>query len=103
MSEFVTRVEYEEHNLRMEDEHKRQNHRIEVCEKALEQNNKLLVTVEKLALSLQNMQKEQSKIREDIDEIKNRDGEKWRETGKDVIKIILGILIGYILKQMGIF
>lgn len=102
MSDFVTRVEYDEHNRRMEDEHKRQNHRIDACEKAIEQNNKLLVSVEKLALSVENIQKDQSKIREDVDEIKNRDGAKWRETGKDILKIVLGLVIGYIMNQIGI-
>ena len=33
MSEFITRLEYEEHNLRMEDEHKRQIRRIDQLEK----------------------------------------------------------------------
>jgi hypothetical protein len=43
-----------------------------------------------------------SKLRTDVDEIKGRDGQKWRKTGEDILKIILGIVVGYILKQIGI-
>ena len=102
MDGFVTRVEYDEHNRRMEDEHNRQNHRISIVERAMEQNNKLLVSVERLAISMENMQKEQAQLKEDVEEIKNRDGQKWRKTGEDILKIVLGIVIGYILKQLGI-
>lgn len=102
MDGFVTRVEYDEHNRRMEDEHNRQNHRISIVERAMEQNNKLLVSVERLAISMENMQKEQAQLKEDVEEIKNRDGQKWRKTGEDILKIVLGIVIGYILKQIGI-
>ena len=102
MEGYVTRAEYEEHNLRMEDEHKRQNNRISILEKAIEQNNKLLINVERLALNMENMQKEQKELRDDMDEIKDRDGQKWRKTGDDLLKIVLGIVVGYILKQIGI-
>lgn len=102
MEGYVTRREYEEHNLRMEDEHKRQNQRLEIVEEAIKQNNKLLVSIEKLALNMQNMQKEQAQLRDDVEEIKNRDGQKWRKLGEDFIKIVLGILVGYIFTQLGI-
>lgn len=103
MSEFVTRKEYEEHNLRMDDEHKRQNRRIEKAEQKIEENNKLIIAVEKIANSVEQMQKEMSTLRSDVDDIKNRDGQKWRKTIEDISKIVLGVLIGYVLKQIGIY
>ena len=59
MGDFLTIAEHKEFAQRMEDEHKRQNHRIDILEKGIEQNNKLLVLVERLAVSMENMQKEQ--------------------------------------------
>lgn len=103
MSEFVTRKEYEEHNLRMDDEHKRQNRRLEKAEQKIEENNKLIISVEKIANSVEQMQKEMSTLRGDVDEIKERDGRKWRKTIEDISKVVLGVLIGYILKQIGIY
>lgn len=109
MEGYVTRLEYEEHNKRMDDEHKRQNHRIEFLEKAVEQNNKLLISVEKLALSMENMQKEQQEQGErleaqgeEIKELKGRDGEMWRKILFEVIKAIVLLLVGYIFAQIGI-
>lgn len=103
MSEFVTRKEYEEHNLRMEDEHKRQNIRIEKAEQKLEDNNRLILAVQKLADNVENMQKEMLNLRNDVDEMQERDGQKWRKTTEDIAKIVLGVVIGFILKQIGIY
>lgn len=100
MGEFVTRAEYEEHNLRMEDEHKRQNRRIDLLEKATEQNNKLLVSVEKLALSMENMQREQQEQGERLEILESRDGEMWRKATGYIMTAIIGIIVGYIFTQI---
>lgn len=101
-SGYVTRVEYQEHNARMEDEHKRQNHRLELLEEATKQNNKLLISVEKLALSMENMQKELKEQGERVDTLEARDGESWRNLVKEVIKILLGVVLGVVLTQIGL-
>lgn len=98
---WIARQEYEEHNKRMEDEHKRQNHRIELLEKATEQNNKLLVSVERLAVSMENMQKEQQEQGERLEILENRDGEMWRKVVSHVITVAIGIVVGYIFTQIG--
>lgn len=110
MEDFLSRKEHQEFEKRMEDEHRRQNHRIELLEKATEQNNKLLISVERLALSMEGMQEEQKEQGEQLEKqsdrigvLESRDGEKWRDAAKNAGSCILGILIGYILKQMGIF
>ncbi len=109
-NDYISRQEYEEHSKRMEDEHRRINYRVGELEKATEQNNKLLVSVEKLALNMETMQKEQQKQGErleaqgeEIEELKNRDGEKWRNVTSHLLTTALGIFAGYILKQVGIF
>ena len=66
MDSFVIRAEYEEHNRRMEDEHVRLNKRVSKIEQALEENNKLLIAVERLASSMEVMQKEQKEQGERI-------------------------------------
>lgn len=101
-SGYITRLEYEEHNKRMDDEHRRMNHRLAAVETATEQNNKLLLSVEKLAINMENMQKEQQAQREEIEEIKGRDGNKWREVAKYVVVTLIGIGLGYIAKNLGL-
>lgn len=102
MEGYVTRVEYEEHNKRMEDEHARQNHRISLLEKATEQNNKLLISVEKLALNMENMQKEQKEQGERLEVLENRDGQMWRTAVADIIKVLIGGIVGFLLTQIGL-
>ena len=99
---YITRLEYEEHNKRMDDEHRRMNHRLTAVENATAQNNKLLVSVEKLALNMENMQKEQAAQRGEIEEIKSRDGKKWRKATDYIVSAAIGILVGFVFAQIGI-
>lgn len=108
MDNYISRQEYDEHSKRMEDEHRRINHRIVELEKATEQNNKLLVSVEKLAVNMETMQKEQQKQGErlevqgeEIEELKNRDGKMWSRAVEHGLTVTIGIVIGYVFKQLG--
>lgn len=55
--EFVRRMEAE--NKRLEDEDRRQNHRIDELEETMRQIGALTTSVEKLAVSMERMAKEQ--------------------------------------------
>lgn len=101
MEDFWTRHEQEQYTKRMEDEHKRQNHRIAELEKAFEQNNKLLVSVEKLALSMENMRKEQIDQGERLERLEARDGEMWRKVVSYAITAVIGIVLGFVFTQLG--
>ena len=101
MDSPITRAEHLEFVKRMEEEHKRQNVRIGATEKALEQNNKLLVSVEKLALSMENMQKEQKDQGERLEALEGRDGEMWRKVVSHLITAAVSILVTYIFSQIG--
>jgi hypothetical protein len=101
MDSALTRAEHNEFAKRMEDEHTRQNHRISEIEKTLEQNNQLLIHVERLATSMETMQKEQSNQGERLKKLESRDGEMWRKVVGYVVTAILGIVIGFIFMQIG--
>lgn len=101
MESALTRAEHNEFAKRMEDEHTRQNHRIAEIEKTLEQNNQLLIHVERLATSMETMQKEQTNQGERLKKLESRDGEMWRKVVGYVITTILGIVIGFIFMQIG--
>ena len=103
MEDYVTRKEYEEHNRRMEDEHNRQNHRIGAVEDTVRQIGELTISVKEMAISVKNMSEEQKALRTDMEEVKNRDGQRWRKAISHIIDVALGVLVGYILKLIGIF
>lgn len=101
MDGALTRAEHNEFAKRMEDEHTRQNKRISELEKAVESNNKLLISVERLALSMETMQKEQADQGERLEKLESRDGENWRKLVGYVISAVVGIIIGFLFKQIG--
>ena len=102
MSDYIERKEYEEHAKRMEDEHERLHHRLEVVEEDTRNLSKLCISVESLANSVKTMLKEQEKHDQRIVVLESRDGEKWRDTMRDVAKILLGAAFGFLLKEVGI-
>lgn len=101
MDQYLTLNEHREYAKRMDDEHKRQNHRLEELEKQTAQNNKLLVSVEKLALSMENMQKEQADQREKLEALEARDGEMWRKAVSYIITAVLSAVVGFALTHIG--
>lgn len=100
-NECVSLKVYEEHNKSMDAEHQRMNQRITALEKSHEENHKLLISVEKLALSMENMQKEQREQGERLDKLEDRDGDNWRKVSAYIVTTVIGIVVGYIFKQLG--
>lgn len=97
----ITRAEHEEFVKRMEDEDRRQNRRIEILEESVQQFTSLTASVEKLALNMENMLKEQEAQGKRLEALEDRDGEKWRAMISYVGTTIIGILIGYIFTLLG--
>ena len=97
----ITRAEHEEFVRRMEDEDHRQNRRIEILEESVQQFTSLTASVEKLALNMENMLKEQEAQGKRLEALEDRDGEKWRTMISYVGTTVIGILIGYIFKLIG--
>ena len=102
MAEFMSMELHEEYAKRMDDEHTRQNHRLANLEKAVEENRELLITVERIANSIENMQNEQKRQSEKLEELYSRDGNKWRKATDYILTALLGIAFGLIASQLGI-
>lgn len=104
----ITRAEHEEfrrameaENQRLADEDKRQNRRIEALEESVRQIGALTTSVEKLALSIESMVKEQEQQGKRLEVLEGRDGEMWRKVTGHVITVIIGAVLGYIFTQIG--
>lgn len=101
MDEYVTRAEHEEFRIRLDAENNRQNKRIDLLEKNEQQIQSLATSVEKLALNMENMLKEQERQGERLEALESRDGEMWRKVTGYVITAVIGIVVGYIFTQFG--
>lgn len=98
----ITRAEHEEFRRRIEEENRRQDKRIEL----LEENTKRLETlnnaIEKLAVNMENMLKEQVQQGERLGILEARDGELWRKVVSYAVTAIAGAVIGFVAKQLGL-
>ena len=94
--EFCRRMETE--LQRLEDENRRQNRRLELLEENVRQNGMLVTSVEKLALNMENMLKEQVNQGKRLETLESQDGEKWRKAVWCVISAIIGIAVGMIFR-----
>ena len=101
MENPITRAEHEEFRRRLEEENKRQDARIGILEDSVQQIGALATSVEKLALSMQSMLKEQEKQGKRLEALEGRDGEKWRKVMGYIVTAIVGVVLGYLFKKIG--
>ena len=99
--EGISREEHEEFRRRMEEEDNRQNRRIDLVEKSIQQIGDIAMSVEKMAVSLQSMVKEQEQQGKRLEALESRDGEMWRKAVGYAVTALLGAVIGFALKQIG--
>lgn len=106
--DYISRHEHEEfrrsmeaENQRLEDENIRQNHRLNALEETVKQVAAISTSVEKLALNMENMLKEQVSQGKRLETLESRDGEMWRKVVGYVVTTIVGIVFGILFKQGG--
>lgn len=100
--EGISREEHEEFRRRMEEEDKRQNRRIDLVENSIQQIGEIAMSVEKMAVSLQSMVKEQEQQGKRLEALESRDGEMWRKAVGYAVTALVGAVIGFMLKQIGL-
>ena len=98
----ITRAEHEEFSRRIEDWERRQDKRLELLEENVREIGALTTSVEKLAQSVESMVKEQEKQGRRLDELEGRDGEMWRKVVGYIITAAVGILVGFLFRQIRI-
>ena len=101
MENGISREEHQEFCKRMEEENRRQNHRIELLEGSVQQIGKLAASVEKMAASLQSMVREQEQQGKRLTALESRDGEMWRKVVTYAVTATVGIIVGFAAKQIG--
>lgn len=101
MDSPISRAEHEEFVRRMEDERKRTNHRLSELEETVRQIGELTASVEKLAQSVQQMARSQSRQEDRLELLEGRDGEMWRKVTGYIVTAIVGIVLGYIFTLIG--
>ena len=98
--EYLTRREHEEfarrmesENARLKDENDRQNKRIGVVEASMKEFNRLVLQIERIAVSIQQMTEEISKQGTRLESIESKPAKRW--------DALIGGLIGAIAAAIG--
>lgn len=102
MDNPISRAEHEEFRRRLEEENRRQDKRIELLEDNIRELNQLTASVGKLATSIESMVKEQEKQGTRLETLEDRDGEMWRKIIGYAATAAVGIIIGYVARQIGL-
>ena len=68
----------------------------------MRQIGELTASVEKLAVSVENMAKIQTKQGERLEELEDRDGQMWRKVSGYVLTTIIGAVLTFVMMQIGI-
>ena len=96
----ITRAEHEEFRRRMEDEHKRMNHRLGDLEETVRQIGELTASVQSLAQSVEQMAQSQSRQETRLEELESRDGEMWRKVVGYVLTAVISVTVGFIFSRL---
>ena len=97
----ITRAEHEEFRRRLEESNARQDKRISLVEESVKRIDAMTTSIEKLALNMENMLKEQLSQGKRLETLEGRDGEMWRKVVGYVITTFLGVLVGFICTRFG--
>lgn len=99
MSDYIERKEHEEmlkridsEHKRIDDEQKRQNKRLGILEETVKQFTTLTISIEKLAVNMENMLTEQKKLGEKLDEIENAPARNWNALKSSILAAIGGVI-----------
>ena len=98
----ITRAEHEEFRRRLEEENRRQDKRLELLEQNVREIGALTTSVEKLAMSVENMVKEQTRQGERLEALEGRDGERWRKLVGYIASALVSGAVGWLIAQAGL-
>ena len=102
MDEFVSRVEYDERMKRIEDEDRRQNHRIDKLETITDQIADMAASIKAMVVTLQGMQKEQEEQGKRLTEIERKPADNWDKLVYTIIAMVATAAVTYIMTKGGL-
>lgn len=97
----ITRAEHEEFSKRIDAENERQNQRLKLLEEQTKRVTDIAISIRELAQSVKQMAETQKEQGEKLEKLESMDGEKWRTVVGYVITAVIGIVVGFIFKRLG--
>lgn len=85
-----------------EQQHKTLFRRVENLEEEQKVMHSFAVSLEKLTNAVGNTEKKVDGLCKDVEDMKTKPAKKWETLAMDVIKLIVGGVVGYLLFKLGI-
>jgi hypothetical protein len=92
MDNYILRGEHDEFAKRIDAEQDRQNKRLNILEESMKQYVTLTLSVEKMAISIEQMVKEQQKQGEKLEELENAPVKNWNTIKASILSALGGAL-----------
>lgn len=102
MDDYITQREHEAFEKRMDEANERQSKRISILEDEVKELREISSDIKSLLVEMKGMREEQEKQGVRLETLEGRDGEKWRDTAKNVLCTVIGIIIAYVFFKAGI-
>lgn len=101
--EYISREEHNEFVKRMEDEHRRMNHRLCDAEKVIDQMQQMNSNISELATNMKHILEEQVKQAKRLDKIEDEPKSAWNSIKKGVFNAIGAAVGGAIIAAILFF
>lgn len=102
MDEFVSRAEYDERQKRIDDENRRQNHRIDKLETITDQIADMAASIKAMVVTMQSMQKEQEEQGKRLSDIEKKPADNWDRLVYSIIAMIASAAVTWIIAKGGV-
>lgn len=95
-------MELEKTQAAAEEQHKTLFRRVENLEKEQKTMQAFAVSLEKLANAVGSTEKKVDGLCKDVEAIKAKPGKRWETLAMDVLKVVVGGLVGFLLVKLGL-
>ncbi len=102
MDEYVTQIEYKERQARLDDENRRQNHRIDKLEQMYTKLTEISMSVKEIAVKMEGMQENLDKYGSKIDDMEKKPAENWDKLVYSIIAMIATAAVTWVIAKGGI-
>lgn len=98
----IARAEHEEFVRRMDEANERQSKRISILEEEVRQISDLTISINRMSISIENMTVQLVEQGKRLQALESRDGEMWRKVIGYLITTVVGVMIGFLFRQIGL-
>lgn len=97
-----TKTEHDLFVQRVSAEHESFSHRLDVAERRLDKTEEKTQEIFAISSEVRRLAESIAKLTDKMEIIESRDGQMWRNVVGWAISAVIGIVIGFLLRQLGI-